>query len=335
MVNQFIRLLLFLLSICGLAHSAKCRSVSLESGGSHGAYETGVLWQLVESLPAADVAWDVVTGVSTGSLNTFGVAQFAPGDEKAMVDYIQSIWLNIGSSSSIFVEWPGGLAAGLLTKPSLYDTSPLRATLQRSNKHGINRKFVVGTTNLDTGSFKNFDESVGNSLFVDVVMASAAAFGFFPPITVEGVLYSDGGAVLNLDVFSGVERCLEVVSDQSDVVVDMIYDNYNRSLSITTEFNTIDVLLRVRHIRSIDSVTWYTYAAHNAYSDVSFRYTIYPSQKMPGGVEPLNFSRAVMEAEIALGKEDAKKAIEQGENGREVIAENYRRMRSNIFYATD
>jgi predicted acylesterase/phospholipase RssA len=52
-----------------------------------GAYEAGALKGLVENAAnSTDFAYDFVTGISAGSINTFAMGLFAKGDEVNMVN---------------------------------------------------------------------------------------------------------------------------------------------------------------------------------------------------------------------------------------------------------
>lgn len=52
----------------------------LSGGGSNGAWEVGVMWGLSHnSTKPEDFAWDYVTGISAGAINTSTIAGFAPG----------------------------------------------------------------------------------------------------------------------------------------------------------------------------------------------------------------------------------------------------------------
>ena len=62
----------------------KCRALALSGGANYGAYEAGVMWGLVNYGDSADFAWDVITGVSAGAINTATTAVFATGDEVNM-----------------------------------------------------------------------------------------------------------------------------------------------------------------------------------------------------------------------------------------------------------
>lgn len=68
-------LVLFLISLFSL-HSAKdpkCRGVVFEGGGDKGAFEAGALLGLTKKL-AKDAAYDVVTGVSIGGMNSLSLS---------------------------------------------------------------------------------------------------------------------------------------------------------------------------------------------------------------------------------------------------------------------
>lgn len=54
----------------GFAEAAKsCTGLALSGGGSNGAWEMGVLWGFMHYGDPADFKYDVVTGISAGSIN--------------------------------------------------------------------------------------------------------------------------------------------------------------------------------------------------------------------------------------------------------------------------
>ena len=59
-----------------------CRVLSLSGGGSKGAYEIGVMESFVNMLPEAESYYDVISGVSVGSINALGFGTFGKGEEK-------------------------------------------------------------------------------------------------------------------------------------------------------------------------------------------------------------------------------------------------------------
>ena len=82
----------------------------------------------------------------------------------------------------------------------IYDTAPLRATLEELIDFGlINSKKIrlsLGAVNVTTGNseyFDNFDRVIGP----EHVMASGALPPAFPPVMIDGQAYWDGGIVSN------------------------------------------------------------------------------------------------------------------------------------------
>ena len=75
-----------------------CRALVLSGGGNNGSWEVGVLYGLVNNGTASDYAYDVVTGVSAGSINTIATAAWEVGNEKAMVDWLSDLWKNLKTS---------------------------------------------------------------------------------------------------------------------------------------------------------------------------------------------------------------------------------------------
>jgi predicted acylesterase/phospholipase RssA len=67
----------------------------MSGGGSKGSFEAGVMYGLVQNDPnPSKFEWDVVTGVSAGSLNTAVVTGFAIGQEKEMTEFLSDFFAN-------------------------------------------------------------------------------------------------------------------------------------------------------------------------------------------------------------------------------------------------
>ena len=83
---------------------------------------------------------------------------------------------------------------------SFYDTAPLRATLlELVDFDRINRgptRLSVGAVNVSTGNFIYFDSTRAHDRSRHI-MASGALPPAFPPITIDGEPYWDGGIVSN------------------------------------------------------------------------------------------------------------------------------------------
>jgi len=197
----------------------------LQGGGSLGSYQAGVYEGMVER----GIAPDWIAGVSIGAINAALIAGNPP---ERRVERMRAFWEEV--SSQIPLEIPAFLdpvrlafnrvsatAATMFGVPglfrprmppaflaadgtpealSIYDTSPLRATLlELVDFDLINSKSVrlsMGSVNVQTGSsvyFDNRDQVIGP----EHVMASGALPPGFPPIIIDGNHYWDGGIVSN------------------------------------------------------------------------------------------------------------------------------------------
>ena len=69
MLNLKVILLIALVASHAIAINGKCRALVLSGGGDKGSYEAMAFKVWTELLSQEDMAYDVVTGVSAGSLN--------------------------------------------------------------------------------------------------------------------------------------------------------------------------------------------------------------------------------------------------------------------------
>jgi NTE family protein len=199
--------------------------LALQGGGALGAYQAGVY----EGLAEAGVLPTWVVGISIGGINatiiagnpperrverlrTFWdrVSSYAPLAPPAWLDAMRPALNNLSASAvmsfgipAFFVprvpppffaadNTPGAL--------SFYDTSPLKRTLEELVDFDlINRRTVrlsLGAVNVREGRSVYFDNS-RTRLGADHVLASGSLPPGFPPITIDGESYWDGGIVSN------------------------------------------------------------------------------------------------------------------------------------------
>jgi len=75
--------------------AAPCKALVLSGGGNNGAWEAGVMWGLAHYGNPEDFYWDVLTGVSAGSINTAGSAGFSPEQVLEYTEWLSESWLNM------------------------------------------------------------------------------------------------------------------------------------------------------------------------------------------------------------------------------------------------
>jgi len=202
----------------------------LQGGGALGSYQAGVYQALAE----ANLHPNWVAGISIGAINAAIIAGNAPDKRVGRlrefweavstsplgIPYVKSVELqnafvhqlvNQGRAVNILMFgapnfftprvppatlWP----AGTSDKASYYDTSPLRATLERlvdfDRINAGRMRFSVGAVNVGTGNFAYFDTTT-DRIRPEHVMASGSLPPGFAATEVDGKFYWDGGLVSN------------------------------------------------------------------------------------------------------------------------------------------
>lgn len=185
--------------------------LALSGGGPNGAFGAGLLagWTWQGTRPQ----FEVVTGISAGAI----IAPFAflgPRYDKQL----EEIWTEYETSEIVTAQ----ILPGLLGGPSLADTTPLAKLVARyvdrrllraiAAEYRRGRMLLIGTTNLDAQRpvIWNMGEIAASShpkavdLFRQVIMASAAIPGAFPPVHIA--VETDGQVVEEMHVDGGVTR---------------------------------------------------------------------------------------------------------------------------------
>ena len=200
------------------------RVLVLQGGGALGAYQGGVY----EALMGAGVEPDWIAGISIGAINS---AILVGNPPEKRLERLREFWDTVSwgpavrpprsdEARSLFNEtnaaWTAALGVPGMFQPrfppamfqppgapgaiSVYDTSPLRETLERVvDFDRINQgdiRLSMGAVHITTGNFVYFDNR-RQRIGPEHVMASGALPPGFPPIEIEGEYYWDGGVVSN------------------------------------------------------------------------------------------------------------------------------------------
>ena len=218
----------------GMARPHHSVALVLQGGGALGAYQAGVYEEL------ASTQWqpDWIAGVSIGAINAALIAgnlperrverltefwhlvssgmgplsdsafkpelgEFAASRPRSAFNQFSALWSAMLGIPGFYqprfppaAMQPDGSPGAL----SIYDTAPLKATLERLIDFDlINSKKVrlsMGAVNVRTGNseyFDNFERVIGP----EHIMASGALPPAFPPVMIDGEAYWDGGIVSN------------------------------------------------------------------------------------------------------------------------------------------
>jgi len=196
----------------------------LQGGGALGAYQAGV-YEALSAIPT-EPHW--VAGVSIGAINS---ALIVGNEPHRRLERLEEFWNLVTSHSALIhplieQQWAAlhqvgaSMAASLgvpgFYKPrfpppqfqpegtdaaiSYYDTTPLRATLERLVDFDLINtgkiRLSVGAVNVRTGNsiyFDNTQQRIGP----EHIMASGALPPAFAPVIIDGEPYWDGGIVSN------------------------------------------------------------------------------------------------------------------------------------------
>ena len=204
--------ILFSLCLFTLPLSFACNVLALSGGGAYGSFEAGVVSKLFEN----NSTYNIITGVSAGSLNTAFLSSIESGQEKYHIPEYKNLWTSI-KSSDIFhkIYFLNGL--------SFYDNAPIKKKLNEifSNLSAV-RDIKIGATSLIDGTSRVFtqDDMLQYDL-VDILMSSIAIPIAFPPYPFLNDIFVDGGLTSNILLNEGINYCLEKFPYES-IYVDVI-----------------------------------------------------------------------------------------------------------------
>jgi len=113
---------------------------------------------------------------------------------------------------------------GVLEKSGIFDNTPLMDFLRgvfEEFSYDIKRKITVSCVDVQDGSYHLFYENTTD--IVKAITSSASIPAIFPhQVWSDGVVCMDGGTVWNTNLVSAVERCRELVDDDSKITMDIM-----------------------------------------------------------------------------------------------------------------
>lgn len=182
------------------------RILSLSGGGIRGLFQAVYLQKLAAHLPKPLYSnFELIVGTSTGAIIAAAIA--------LDIDINKLVALYRDNGTRIFPQRRFPLAQGMLFKGAQYSDQPLRSILEEifgkdTELQSCQKPVVISAGNLNKFGHRVFtiisrnktiDPVAAKLKVVDVVMASAAAPSFFPPVQLEGedTAYFDGGVWAN------------------------------------------------------------------------------------------------------------------------------------------
>ena len=230
----------------------KCRALVLSGGSNNGAWETGVMWGLSHYGTPSDFAWDVVSGVSAGAINTGGIATWPTGSEVEMTEWLSEQWASI-TTDDIWTLREGNPHQLLFKDPSFLDDNPALNTLKRivAYQGAINRRFVVSAVDVNTGDYIAMTQE--NTVYEDLAQSSLSSGSIpviFPPQKLKDYVFMDGGTVWNVNLNSAIDQCMEIVDSYEDIILDVVICGYASEPGSEATKNAAKNWMEAQSIRS-------------------------------------------------------------------------------------
>ena len=302
-------------ALTGEAYAAdSCTALALSGGGSNGSWEAGVFWGFLHYGNKDDFAYDVMTGVSAGSINAAALAGWAVGKEYEASEWMSDMWNSL-TNDDIWTDWPwGGKAKGLTVEAGVVDNSPLLTFLRKTlsdNFTDWGRRVTYGTANVNDGSYTTFSQN--NISFLesaDAAFASASIPFIFPNYNWEGKgVFMDGGTVYNINLDSAIEQCMEIVDDESKITIDILICGSNADPEIWDKAgNSWSNYFRARDLHKFyngcDDIS-HTMQGH---PKINYRYTLVQEESL-SGFDELSFGSEKTWPMQELGRQQAQDAL--------------------------
>lgn len=327
--------LVLILSIIGFAKAinGKCRALVLSGGGDMGSYEAAVFITLTNLLPKEDIAYDVLTGVSAGSLNAMGLSAFAPLESEEAAAFLYSLWASV-SGKDVYDFWPGGIFAGLFEHGGVLNSEPLiNFCNEQIGSKTVKRKVSFGCTDTINADYRTIEYEPTDVMPDDLIIHAVASSSIplvFPSVTIGDDVYVDGGGLWNVDIPSAVRRCKDIVDKDEDITIDIIFIGNHHLADMTKEelnsFTSLEHYMRSKTIHSFyDTLNKIERGIEN-FPNVNWRYVIGPSEKLSTSANPipLDFSQKHVDRCFEVGRKDAENAVKLGNLGNFRVFQEFR-----------
>lgn len=303
---------LLMLATASAAKKQTCTALALSGGGSNGAWESGVMWGLLNYGNPADYQYDVITGVSAGSINAMAMSGWEIGREVEMVQWLSDLWKDL-HTSDVWVDWSLGKVSGVLIMGGAVDNSPLLNFMQQTMASfaDFQKRIVLSSTEVNSGLYTEFDQS--NTNFRDLpeaAFSSASIPTIFPQhVWKNRGVFMDGGTVYNINLEGAIRQCLEIVDDESQIVIDALFCGApDEPTELTEVGKTWENFFRRRELRSYYDNSNSIAATQMAHPKVQLRHVI-KQQEGLGGLDMIKFEGDFTWPIQTKGREQAQDAL--------------------------
>ncbi len=288
------------LRICGLvaiylvavlassANAAVCRVAAFSGGGDRVAYQVGVINAFATYLNTTELRWNVVTGISAGSITATVVKTFNYGEEVAMASFMKEFVSSI-TKDQVLTNWPGGILDGLLSRRGIFDSAPLLSLLKTrilSRPFVSDRRLIIGATSAQNGEMAYWSEKSAD--LASGILASSTIPGVLPAVTAtsdSGVedIFLDGGVKQPIIFKEGIEACRKMGYTDSQIIIDaFLCDPMFIPVESTGNWTSLSYLMKSMNIGRYYRLLWIFDEVKKQYPSVQWRYVVSPSRAFPG-----------------------------------------------------
>ena len=253
----------------------------LSGGGSIGTFEAAIVNQLISK---GKGCWDLVTGVSAGSINAAYLSTIDKDKEIDNIDVLKNLWCDI-TNNDVFN--PELFFNGL----SMFNTNKYKSIMETIFKdRKIRRPIMINATSLNTSTSKIFTEKdIEKYGFIDIIMSSSSIPILFPPYRFLNDFFIDGGFSSNIVLDQAIKYSLDNFKGE-EVEIDVIICTHllNKEMITKKELTFKKLIEKIMGI--VEQQTEYFEVLDKMYIPSNIKINIYqPKNKLP--ISFLNFDR--------------------------------------------
>jgi len=185
----------------------------LSGGGSLGTFEAAIVSQLISQ---GKGGWDLITGVSAGSINACYLSTIDKSKEIDNIDVFKNLWCSIANSDVFNPEL-------FLNGLSMFNTNKYKSIMENIFKdRKILRPIMINATSLNRSSSKIFTETdIEKYGFIDIIMSSSSIPILFPPYQFLDDFFIDGGFSSNIVLDEAIKYSINNFPDE-EVEIDVV-----------------------------------------------------------------------------------------------------------------
>ena len=321
----------------------KCHGLALASGKSHGPYQAGAIYAMLEQFVkdanetgTFNGTWDAVSGVTEGALNAYILSlrenEQSVEDVSATMKDLSTFWAKMGAEE-VYAGHSFGMLEGLVLRDGVFRADPLMKLIDevfggdavhlKNSKRALN----IGIANLLNGTFVSFNDNFKTRDLIKALKASVAYPGVFAPFDAWNSTWLAGSAVWNIDVAAPILRCKHMGFAEEDIIIDAIIDDADELDTVdVSNYNAFEMGLRTYEVMSYYTARKALLNAQIAYPAVSFRHVVGPKTSWRQlsldqlyrslfQLVPISYSEREVSLQMKQGYKDAEAAMKVNAGG--------------------